>query len=272
MYQILQVLREAEEQWRKKQKNQLEEPSCGSRTMERLQEEVADLQTQLEQARQEQAALMKAELAGARATWNRDKQKEVSACQERLEQAYESKLLEQRRRVEQTLQQAGEEAASQKKELLLQMEARTQQIVEAREEEWKCQSSAKEEIQRQEARGELLGELQAALADVQAQFPMDPRTHQQDSGDIGTSSGTTAEHTIAHIVKMSCRDLISAAVSQAKAGWKRVSLCWIMAALKKGLILQDRLCSRQIKAPCTDIKPVFRFRSTEVLVKMFHFQ
>lgn len=233
MYQILQVLREAEEQWHKKQKNQLEEQSCGTQTMEQLQEEVADLQTQLEQARHEQAALMKAELAGARATWNRDKQQELSAIQGRMEQAYESKLLEQRRKLEQTLQQAREEAASQKKELLLQMEARIQQIVETRGEEWKC--SAKEETQRQQARGEILAELQTALADVQAQFHMHPRTDQQDSEDIRTNSGTTSEHTITHIIKTSYRDIVNAAVSQAKEGWKRVSLCWIMSGLKKCL-------------------------------------
>lgn len=266
----MQVLREAEEQWHKQQKNHLEEQSSGTQTMEQLQEEVADLQTQLEQERHEQAALMKAELAAARATWNRDKQQELSAIQDRIEQAYESELLEQRRKLEQTLQQAREETASQTKELLLQMEARTQQILETREEEWKCQSSAKEEIQRQQTRGEILTELQSALADVQAQFQVDLRTGQQDSEDIRTNSGTTSERTITHIIKMSCRDIVSAAVSQAKEGWKRVSLCWIMSVLEKRLfsclIISDRRCSRQIKASNTYIKPVSRSQSKEVLV------
>lgn len=228
----MQILREAEEKWHKRQKNQLEEQSSGTQTMAQLQEEVADLQTQLEQARHEQAALMKAELAGARATWNRDKQQELSALQDRVEQAYESKLLEQRRKLEQTLQQQREEAASQKKELLLQMEARMQQTLESREEEWKRQTSAKEESQRQQTRGEILAELQAALADVQAQVQMDLRTAQQDSEDIRTNSGATSEHTITHIIKMSCRDIVKAAVSQAKEGWKRVSLCWMMSGLR----------------------------------------
>lgn len=201
--------------------------------MEQLQEEVADLQTQLEQARQAQAALMKAELAGARATWNRDKQQELSAIQDRMEQAYQSKLLEQRRKLEQTLQQAREEAASQKEELLLQTEARLQQIVETREEERKRQSSAKEEAQRQQTRGEMLRELQAALADVQAQFQADPRTGQQDSEDMGTNSGATSEHTLTRTIKTSCRDIVNAAVSRAKEGWKRVSLWWTQSGLRK---------------------------------------
>lgn len=196
--------------------------------MERLQEEVADLQTQLELVRHEQAALMKAELAAAKATWNRGKEQELSAIQDRMEKAYENKLLEQRRKLEQQRQ----EAASHKKALLLQMEARVQQTLETREEEWKCQTSAKEETQRRQTRGEILAELQAALADVQEQFQMDLRTDQQDSEDTGTKSGATSEHTVTQIVKMSCRDIVNAAVSQAKEGWKRVSLCWIMSGLR----------------------------------------
>lgn len=186
--------------------------------MEQLQEEVADLQTQLEQLRHEQTALMQAELAGARATWNRDKQQELSAIQARMEQAHQNKLLEQRRKLEQALQQSREEAASQQQELHLQMEARLQKTLETREEEWRRESSEKEETRRGRTRGEILAELQAALADVQAQFKMHPRTDRRDS-----EGGAMSEGTISHIVKMSCRDIVDAAVSQAKEGWKKVS-------------------------------------------------
>ncbi|XP_029697568.1 centrosomal protein of 152 kDa isoform X4 [Takifugu rubripes] len=204
-----------------KQKEQLEEQSSGTQRMEQLQEEVADLQTQLEQVRQEQAALMQAELAGARATWNRDKQQELAAVRARMEQAHQGKLLEQRRALEQVLQQAREDAASQQKEMLLQMEARLQQTLESREEEWRRESSAKEETQRGRTRGEMLAELQAALADVQAQLKMDPKPEQQDVGDVGTNGGT--EDTITRFIKTSCRDIVNAAVSQAKEGWRRIS-------------------------------------------------
>lgn len=186
--------------------------------MEQLQEEVADLQTQLEQVRQEQAALLQAELAGARATWNRDKQQELSASQARMEEAYRSKLLEQRR----ALEEAREDAASQR-ERLLQTEARLQRTLESREEEWRRESAAKEEATRRRTRGEMLSELRAALADVHARFATDPKTDQQDKEDTGTSGGTTTEDTIAHFIKMSCRDIVNAAVAQAKEGWRKVS-------------------------------------------------
>ncbi len=58
MCQVSQALREAEEQWHQ----ELEERSSGNQQVEELQEEVAALQTQLEQVRREQAGLLKAEL------------------------------------------------------------------------------------------------------------------------------------------------------------------------------------------------------------------
>lgn len=216
-----QALREAQEQWHKKQKNQLEEQSSGTQRVEELQEEVADLQTRLEQVRREQAALLKAELAGARAAWNRDKQQEISVIQGRSEQVYQTKLQEQRRKLEQALQQAREDADFQKKELLLQMEAKLQQTLGAREEEWRV-------AHRQQMRDELLAELQTGLAEVQAQFLMDPKTYQRGTEDIRTTSGATSEGTITHIIQTSCQDIVNRAVTQAKEEWRKVSCYWII--------------------------------------------
>uniref|UniRef100_A0A8C3G0G9 Centrosomal protein 152 n=1 Tax=Cyclopterus lumpus TaxID=8103 RepID=A0A8C3G0G9_CYCLU len=102
--QVSQALKVAEEQWYNKHKNQLEEQSSGTQRVKDLQEEVASLHSQLEQERREQAALLKAELAGARAAWNRDN-KEISVIQVRSEQVYQSKLQEQRKKLELALQQ-----------------------------------------------------------------------------------------------------------------------------------------------------------------------
>lgn len=246
---LMQTPSEAEEQCDRRQKDQLEEQSSGTRRLEQLQEEVADLQTQLEQVRQEQAALMQAELAGARATWNRDKQQELAAIQARMEEAYQGKLQEQRRALEQLLQQARQEAASQQEQMLLQMEARLQQTLESREEEWRRESSAKEEAQRRRTRGEMLTELQAALADVQAQLKMDPAPEQQHVQDVGTNGGTTSEDTITRVIKMSCRDIVNAAVSRAKEGWRKVSFSSFVwsAELLIQLIEDDGRCSRGLE-------------------------
>lgn len=232
MCQVSEALREAEEQLHKKHKNQLEEQSSGTQRMDELQEEVAALQTQLEQVRREQAALLKAELAGARAAWNRDKQQEISVIQVRSERVYQTKLQEQRKKMEQALQQAREDADLQEKELLLQMEAKLEQTLRAREEEWKCQHAEKEQGQRQQMKDELLAELQTGLAEVQAQLLRDPKTDQQGTEDTRRTSCATSEGAITDIIQTSCKDIVNRAVSQAKKEWRKVSCDWIIYCLK----------------------------------------
>lgn len=227
MFQVSRALRQAEQQWHKKYKNQLEEHSYGAERVEELQEQLAALQSQLEHMNREQAALLKAELAGARAAWNRDKQQEISIIQARSEQMYQTKLQEQCKNLQQTVQQSREDADLQKKELLLQMETKIQQTVRAREEEWKCLYAEKELNQRQQIRDELLAEVQTGLAEVQAQLLRDHKTDQQDTR---RTSGATTETTVTHIIQNSCRDMVNTAVSLAKKEWKKVSE--IMCCLK----------------------------------------
>lgn len=178
----------------------MEEQSSGSRREEELQEEVTELQTQLEQARREQAALLKAELAAARAAWDRDKQQELSTVQLRYEQACQGKLQEQSRQLEQ-------EVALQKKELLLQTEAKLLQRTEE---------------QRQRLRGELLAGLHTALAEVQAYFLANQGAEEKGSCN-GGGGAAASESSLTHIIQTSFRDAISRAVAQAKDEWRKVS-------------------------------------------------
>ncbi|CAK6961563.1 centrosomal protein of 152 kDa [Scomber scombrus] len=219
---VTRALREAEEQWLKRQRNQLEEQTPGMQRVEEVQEEVATLQSQLEQLRREQGALLKAELAGARAAWKRDKQQEISGIQVRSEQVYQTKLQEQHKKLEQALQEAREDADLQKKELLLQMEAKLQQTLRAREEEWRSQAEM-EQAQTQQMRGDLLTELQTALAEVQGQLLRDPKTDQRGAEETRRTSRATSEGSITHIIQSSCKDIVNRAVSQAKKEWKRIS-------------------------------------------------
>ncbi|XP_071352332.1 centrosomal protein of 152 kDa isoform X2 [Trachinotus anak] len=267
--QVSQALREAEEQWHKKHKNQQEEQSSGTQRVEELQEEVATLQSQLEQVGREQAALLKAELAGARAVWNRDKQQEISVIQVRSERVYQTKLQEQHKKLEQALQQAREDADLQKKELLLQMEARLQETLRAREEEWRCQHAEKELTQRQQMRDELLAELQTGLAEVQAQLLRDPKRDQQGAENTKRTSGATSETTITHIIQTSCKDIVSRAISQAKTEWKQISEERLSRVLKETQEqhereidkMQSSLSQRKQQAHC-------RKECTETLSKL----
>lgn len=200
------------------------EQSSGAQRLEELQEEVASHQSQLEQVRREQAALMKAELAGARAAWNRDKQQEISVIQARLEQVYLTKLQEQNKKLEQALVQTKEDAEVEKKELLLQVEAKLQQTMRAREEEWRCQHEVKEQTQRRHIRDHLLSEIQTGLEKVQAQLLRDPKTDQQNTEDTKSTNGAMPEGTITHMIQTSCKNIVNRAVSLAKKEWKKVSV------------------------------------------------
>ncbi|KAF0040975.1 hypothetical protein F2P81_006873 [Scophthalmus maximus] len=224
--QVSQSLREAEEQWHKK--HRLEEQSSGVQRSEELQEELATLQSQLEQGRREQAALLKAELAGARAAWNRDKQQEISAVQVRSEQAYQTKLQEQHKKLERALEQARADADLEKNELLQQTEAKFQEALRAREEEWRCWHAEKEVSQRRQMRDELIAELQTGMAEVQAQL-----LHQQCSENTRRASESTAETTTTHLIQTSCKDIVSRAISQAKKEWKKISEERLSCVLKE---------------------------------------
>lgn len=211
-----QALKDAEEQGTR---NLPEQHGSGARGVEDLEEELADLRSQLEEASTEQAALLKAELAAARAAWNRDKQQEISVLQACSEQACQSKLQEQSKRMEQALQQVREDAELQREELLLQMEARLQQTVRAREEEWRRQFSERKTIQ--QMRAEFLTELQSGLAEVHKRL-FESTKADQEGTDGRRTSGSTSEAMI-HIIEASVRDVVNRAVSEAGKESKRVS-------------------------------------------------
>ncbi|XP_026221350.1 centrosomal protein of 152 kDa isoform X2 [Anabas testudineus] len=266
--QVSQALREAEEQWNKKHKNQLEEQNSGASQVEELQEEVATLQSQLDQVRREQAALLKAELAAARAAWNRDKQQEISIIQIRSEQVYQTKLHEQRKKLEQTLQEVREDVNLQKKELLLQLEAKLQQTVKAREEEWRCQSTEREQTLRQQMKDDLLVELQTGLAEVQERLVRDLKTDQQGTEDTRRISEATSESTVTHIIQTSCRDIVNRAVSHAKKEWKKISEETLSRALKETQEQHEREMNKMQSFLSQKEQDCCRKECTENLSKM----
>uniref|UniRef100_A0A3P9PMJ8 Centrosomal protein 152 n=1 Tax=Poecilia reticulata TaxID=8081 RepID=A0A3P9PMJ8_POERE len=182
---VSQALQEAEEEWRK---NQVEQQNAVD-----LQEKLAALKSQLEQTSREQAALLKAELAAARAAWFRDKQQEISIIQARNEQTYQTKLQDQRKNLEQTVQEAREDADLQRKE--------------TREEEWRSQCEEKELAERRQEKERFVSELHTAL----------------QAEDGRRSGGFPSESTITNIIETSCRDMMNRALTEAKKEWKKMS-------------------------------------------------
>ncbi|XP_054633053.1 centrosomal protein of 152 kDa isoform X2 [Dunckerocampus dactyliophorus] len=231
---VSQALKEAEQQWHEQQQEQLRDQNCGAQRVHELQEAVVTLHSQLEQMSREQPALLKAELAGARAAWNRDKQQEISVVQARSEQAYQSRLQEQSKKLELALLQAREEADHQRKELLLQMEAKLQETLRATEDEWRSQQAEKDHTQRQQMREDFLAELQTCLGEVHTQLLSDFRTEamtQQSNEESGR--GGMSEGTILHMIHTSCKDIVDRAVSQAKKDWKKISEAQLSCVLRE---------------------------------------
>ncbi|XP_036816597.1 trichohyalin-like isoform X2 [Oncorhynchus mykiss] len=170
-----------------------------------LQSQVAHLQSQLDREREEKAALLKAEMAAARASWNRDKQQEISSLQ-----AFQ----------EEQLKRARDEAQGEV-ELLLQKEAELQQALRDQEEDWRRQEESRGQEHRQ-AREEMLQELQAGLKEVQTMLLKGGAHKEKENGGEVEGRWRTSG-SIKELLMSTCKYLISKAVAQAKIEWKRIS-------------------------------------------------
>ncbi|CAL8325651.1 unnamed protein product [Gadus morhua 'NCC'] len=173
------------------------------------------LQGQLEHLKGEQAALLRAELAAARAAWTRDKEQEIASLLAPWRE-------QEQRRLAQALQRAAEEWQLQKKELLERCEAGLQQALGEREERWRGQLAEGQQAQRRQAREGLLAELDASLAELRKQ---------PHGGTVKPWAGETGG-TVAQIIASSYRDLTAKALGQAKKEWDKRSEEKLSCALR----------------------------------------
>nr|XP_046208214.1 centrosomal protein of 152 kDa isoform X2 [Oncorhynchus gorbuscha] len=213
--QRVEELKEEVRRWRKLEedlKTEVEEVA-------HLQSQVDDLQSQLDHEREEKAALLKAELLAARASWNREKQQEISSLQ-----AFQEEKLKQAQK--DVRKEANGEAERQRKELLLQTEAELQQALRDREEDWKRQEDrrGKEERRqgRAEEREEVLRELKAGLKEVQSVLLRGGAYKEKENGGEVEGRGR-ASGSIRELLMSTCKDLFFKAVAQAQKELKKIS-------------------------------------------------
>ncbi|CAL8356718.1 unnamed protein product [Lota lota] len=195
------------------------------RHLEDMATQTEQLQGQLEHLRGEQATLLKAELAAARAAWTRDKEQEIASLLAPWRE-------QEQRRLGQALQRAKEDWELQKKELLVRCEARLQQALSEREERWRGQLAEEGPAQRQQAREGFLVELEACLAELRKQPHGSSSTVQRRAEETGGASRNAPQDTVAQIIQSSYRDLITKAVGQAKKEWKKISEEKLSCALR----------------------------------------
>ncbi|XP_042660230.1 centrosomal protein of 152 kDa [Tyto alba] len=160
--QLALVLSAAEEKWKKEYENT---EKSGPR-MKELEEKVISLTKELELKKEEIPAAIKAELAKARAQWNKEKQEEILQIQEQNEKDYRSFLDDHRSRIKEVLMTAKEDLAKQKNDLSIQKEAEIKMLLDQKRREWEAQETKRlqDEINRYEEKS--LVELEYLLSEI----------------------------------------------------------------------------------------------------------
>ncbi|KAM6352498.1 centrosomal protein of 152 kDa isoform 2-T2 [Alca torda] len=160
--QLALVLSAAEEKWKKEYENT---DKSGPR-MKELEEKVISLKKELELKKEEIPATVKAELAKARAQWNKEKQEEILQIQEQNERDYRSFLDDHRNRIKEVLATAKEDLAKQKNDLSIQKEAEIKMLLDQKQREWEAQETKRlqDEINRYEEK--TLVELEYLLSEI----------------------------------------------------------------------------------------------------------
>ncbi|KAM6059542.1 centrosomal protein of 152 kDa isoform 5-T5 [Theristicus caerulescens] len=156
------VLSAAEEKWKKEYENT---EKSGPR-MKELEEKVISLKKELELKKEEIPAAIKAELAKARAQWNKEKQEEILQIQEQNERDYRSFLDDHRNRIKEVLATAKKDLAKQKNDLSIQKEAEIKMLLDQKQQEWEAQETKRlrDEINRYEEK--TLVELEYLLREI----------------------------------------------------------------------------------------------------------
>ncbi|NXE48856.1 CE152 protein, partial [Casuarius casuarius] len=156
------VLSAAEEKWKKEFENT---EKSGPR-MKELEEKVLSLRKELELKKEEIPATIKAEVAKARAQWNKEKQEEILQIQEQNERDYRSFLDDHRNKIKEVLATAKEDLVKQKNDFSIQKEAEIKMLLDQKQREWEAEQTKRlqDEINRYEER--MLFELECLLREI----------------------------------------------------------------------------------------------------------
>uniref|UniRef100_A0A9J8DLT1 Centrosomal protein 152 n=2 Tax=Cyprinus carpio TaxID=7962 RepID=A0A9J8DLT1_CYPCA len=206
--QVSSAVKAVEERWQDTLRTKCAElEQCNVRKSE-LQEEVLTLSTQLERACQEQAGLMKAELAAARDVWIREKQEEMSRLRAQLQREQKQKL---QAVLEQNLEQTDKER-----------DTELQKTLRQKEQEWRDQQEIRLQQEKQRVLEEVLGDLKEVLQEG---------VERRESGEELKLS--SAPGNIRSRVWEICRESLSRTINQAKQEWKKSSEDKLRRVLKE---------------------------------------
>ncbi|KAF1661957.1 hypothetical protein FQA23_0004397, partial [Aptenodytes patagonicus] len=259
--QLALVLSAAEEKWKKEHEHT---EKSGPR-MKELEEKVISLKKELELKKEEIPAAIKAELAKARAQWNKEKQEEILQIQGQNERDYRSFLDDHRNRIKEVLATAKEDLAKQKNDLSIQKEAEIKMLLDQKQREWEAQETKRlqDEVNRYEEK--TLVELEYLLSEIHEELVK--CTHSKHSW---TDKCFDAHVQLSH----RCKDKLKACLQKAyrttvytilekkEREWKEViflkRLSRALAIVRLGLILFSVLAITVAAQKCTKRNPGFQ--------------
>ncbi|XP_048471685.1 centrosomal protein of 152 kDa-like [Rhincodon typus] len=167
--QVATALKANDEKWKKHTLKEIEKIESSVKTSE-LQEKTIVLERKLKLEKEEAAAVVKAELAKARAQWNKAKQVEINRIHELNEQDYQAFLAEHRNKLGEVLKEAKEDFTRQKNELIAQKEAEFNLRLSEKQKEWSTHREEQINYERQQYESELVAEIEHFLRDISKHF------------------------------------------------------------------------------------------------------
>ncbi|KAM4675940.1 centrosomal protein of 152 kDa [Discoglossus pictus] len=201
----------AEENW-KKSTGQIE---CNIKQKD-LEENIVSMKREIELKNEEYQALLKAELAKARAQWNKEKQEEIHNIQAQNESDYCAFLNEHRTKISEILCTANVDFEKQKNELITQKEAEIKERLDQRLKVW-----ATEESQRMHAReNEILLEVELQLNDIHNEL-IDTKCVKDRSPSVATSLGVHFLEKLRACLERSIKFIVYSTLKNAKQEWNQ---------------------------------------------------
>ncbi|XP_043540415.1 centrosomal protein of 152 kDa-like, partial [Chiloscyllium plagiosum] len=167
--QVTAAVKANDEKWKKHTLKEIEKTESNVKTSE-LQEKILVLERKLKFEREEAAAVAKAELAKARAQWNKAKQVEINRIHELNEQDYQAFLAEHRNKLSDVLKETKEDFTRQKNELIAQKESEFNLHLSEKQKEWLAHREEQINYERQQYESELVTELEHFLSDIAKHF------------------------------------------------------------------------------------------------------
>jgi len=232
IHQLALVLSAAEEKW----KQEYETTEKSGQRMKELEEKVISLKEELELKKEEIPAAIKAELAKARAQWNKEKQEEILQIQEQNERGYRSFLDDHRNRIKEVLATAKEDLAKQKNDLCIQKEAEVKMFLDQKQREWEAQETKRlqDEINQYEEKS--LVELEYLLSEIHEELVQ--CTHSEHSWkdkccDAPVQLNCQGKDKVKACLRKAYRTTVYTILEKEEREWKEVIFLQIITANQK---------------------------------------